>query len=753
MGPLMDQRKVLALTRLDDPTLMALGDEARAVGCDLERTPDGKAALQSLSTHPPTAVLVDFEHEDAQSLCQSVRSKRRSVDIAIFALSRLIDDPTFLRALVAGADDLIDPRQPGALGARLVALPVDPTIPSTRGGNAMVAVREPALAHLVGRVLTNAGYAVEYARDALTLRQTIGRPGLRLVVTSRDFDDLKESAERMQRSGQFDMGWVVLVNAADLRQAEADFAGIPNLGVVSRNNPLDDILYVANEITSAKRGAEARLGPRVSYGTAVRFGNRSGAAWDWGFSWNVGPHGLYVRTLAPPLDDAVDLELRAPGSDRTLSLSGELVWQRGFGRLGTSTAPPGFGIRITGGSANDRTAWAEACLLLAHDRRESGAFLVSERELLCDEPASQITPRSTREPGRAEALGSPDLGSPLLKGDLADAPVASEPFNSAPVQAAPALPAANPDLIAPVPFHDPRFQLPRIGGSPPAHFPQSVFGGAAAQAASSEDLPSVVVNSPTWQSDAPETIRRIRSNGPGAELAHGTAKPTPDQGSRPRPMLLVGTLGLSAFITAFAVFTWMVREGPSIFGARAPAHATIPGPNGRPAPVVPSLPASAARQVAEPTPAAPAVLPVTPTVEPVTSAASQPQTTPPGNEEAAAPEIPQPVGVNDPQAGETKARAGTEGSAPVQAPAMPGPSASSAMPLLSFEGYLEVDSPLDTLVFAHGIKVGRTNQPNKVPCGLRYVRLGTAPGHWQSPGHTVNIRCQETTQLRITPGR
>jgi hypothetical protein len=66
-------------------------------------------------------------------------------------------------------------------------------------------------------------------------------------------------------------------------------------------------------------------------------------------------------------------------------------------------------------------------------------------------------------------------------------------------------------------------------------------------------------------------------------------------------------------------------------------------------------------------------------------------------------------------------------------------------------GYLFVSSSLDTKVFVQGKLAGKTNQHLKSFCGSRYVRLGTAPGHWQSKGFTTKIKCQALNRLEIEP--
>lgn len=68
------------------------------------------------------------------------------------------------------------------------------------------------------------------------------------------------------------------------------------------------------------------------------------------------------------------------------------------------------------------------------------------------------------------------------------------------------------------------------------------------------------------------------------------------------------------------------------------------------------------------------------------------------------------------------------------------------------QGYLLVESPATLDVYATGVKIGETNQQNLSRCGLRYVRLGKGdPPSWQSPGQTVDVKCQAVTRVAIEP--
>jgi hypothetical protein len=109
---------------------------------------------------------------------------------------------------------------------------------------------------------------------------------------------------------------------------------------------------------------------------------------------------------------------------------------------------------------------------------------------------------------------------------------------------------------------------------------------------------------------------------------------------------------------------------------------------------------------------------------------------------ASAPAMP-PI-ASDASAADARADAATvERAASVEA----GPPASE---LLANQGYLVVEAEGAFDVYATGVKIGPSNQPNLSRCGLRYVRLGEGdPVRWRSAGHTVDVKCQDTTHVPI----
>lgn len=94
-------------------------------------------------------------------------------------------------------------------------------------------------------------------------------------------------------------------------------------------------------------------------------------------------------------------------------------------------------------------------------------------------------------------------------------------------------------------------------------------------------------------------------------------------------------------------------------------------------------------------------------------------------------------------------------SATTSASATPPLEASSLPPRL---GVLTVRGQGDARVYVNGEDLGPLNEALKAPCGLRYVRLGTAregtrPPTWLSPGQSVTIACRAATEIEAPSGK
>ncbi|MCU0693617.1 MAG: hypothetical protein MUF54_19680 [Polyangiaceae bacterium] len=93
----------------------------------------------------------------------------------------------------------------------------------------------------------------------------------------------------------------------------------------------------------------------------------------------------------------------------------------------------------------------------------------------------------------------------------------------------------------------------------------------------------------------------------------------------------------------------------------------------------------------------------------------------------------------------------------------PAPAVHSAVqqsPILTARSRLTFRGPPEGTVFVNGVPVGKTGQPHDVPCGWRFVRVGTEPVRgdvrtvrWLSEGQSVMLPCEEAILRDATPLR
>ena len=144
----------------------------------------------------------------------------------------------------------------------------------------------------------------------------------------------------------------------DLKRARKDLAVVERATPTDGFAPAENVLFVANELGRGF-GTDKRMSARLLYGTTVAFRGAGRDSDDWGYSYNISESGIYVRTLAPPDDEFVWLELSPPRSERRVRLVGKVAWRRGLGKGEFATVPPGFGVQIVDGARMDRDVWRD----------------------------------------------------------------------------------------------------------------------------------------------------------------------------------------------------------------------------------------------------------------------------------------------------------------------------------------------------------------------------------------------------------
>jgi len=336
---------------------MALSMAAEEAAFTLHAVQSPEEAGRWLESHDAMAMLLDTEA--SESLAVQTRSSAKHARLPIIALSPEIGDLYFSDAFSWGADDVLPLNSTRPLLTRLRTLPREAgSLPASTRGTALIAESDKTRRTVVGRVLRNAGYSVTFAvtkEDAALFAQ---REEVALAVLNAELADDYAATISLARSAGSTANFIVCAHPRDLKAIRAALEGSPGVSVIDAFAPPENVLFASNDL---KGGAiNNRRSARILYGTTVAFRGAGRDKDDYGFSYNISEGGLYVRTLAPPEEDEVWIEMAPPRSERRVRLVGKVAWRRRFNHNENATVPPGFGLSIVDGAQADLQTWYDA---------------------------------------------------------------------------------------------------------------------------------------------------------------------------------------------------------------------------------------------------------------------------------------------------------------------------------------------------------------------------------------------------------
>jgi hypothetical protein len=394
-------RRVIALGNLVGELKTSLETATASAGVELVLTREPAKALVELERASGVAVLVDMATLGAEQFCKRARGTERLRGVPIIGMSRTPSELGFARVFAWGADDLVPLGATPALERRLKALiHADPS-EHTSFGQAVVAEGTTQRRALLGRVLVHAGYDVKFAVDRGSVELYASQAETRIVVISATLGDPRKLIEAAGRAGGL-ATWIVTAEARSVARLASSLAGLERVVVTSTAGSPEDILFLANEIVFGKGNRPREW--RALYGTAVAFRPLGATTDDYGFTYDVSPGGLYVRSLLPCESEDVEVELRPPERDERVRLLGKVVRRFAFGSGSVASAPPGFGVKVTGPASPALTLWVEACR--AHVE-SAGSGSPPETAMPTDPPAQKKTESASSMP--ALAVPGPNL--------------------------------------------------------------------------------------------------------------------------------------------------------------------------------------------------------------------------------------------------------------------------------------------------------------------------------------------------------
>jgi DNA-binding response OmpR family regulator len=355
----MDPQHVLAVGSFDARERTVLTEAATQSALEIRIEADPSQAAAWLDENDAIAILVDGDMPDCGTFALERRAESKHATLPVLTWTRAVNDLSFAEAFSWGADDVVDRSDPYALLARLRHLPKDVNaMAATDRGTALVADGDRNRRIVIGRVLRNAGYSVTFAVSGEDVERFVTSERVALVVTNSALHASPlEAVERLRESGSTAL-FIVNCPPRDLKQVRHAFTKFARATPTDGFAPAENVLFVSNELGRGF-GTDKRTSARLLFGTTTAFRGAGRESDDWGYSYNISSNGLYVRTLAPPDDDLVWLELRPPRSERRVRLVGKVAWRRGLSKGEFATVPPGFGVQIVDGAKIDLEVWAD----------------------------------------------------------------------------------------------------------------------------------------------------------------------------------------------------------------------------------------------------------------------------------------------------------------------------------------------------------------------------------------------------------
>jgi len=362
-------RPTLLVGRTDRATHERIVREGLAPASSFESFDDGPTAAGWLEQAEPHAILVRLGPDQSERFVFGIRALPRLGRVPVLVLADEISDLTFAQAFAWGADDALGIHDIAGLRRRLASIPADlPHAAPPSRGKAVLAHSDQRSRVLLARVMRNAGFDVRFAVRADELDAEVRDPGVVLVVADEQLEggDAPAALKRIREQG-VTTPWIVMAPPKNVQAVVGRIAGQPGVTVHDSYAAPENLHFVANEVLSGSV-SEQRASARLLFNSIIGFRAAGRDTDRLGYTYNISAEGLFVRTLDPLMrGEDVWFELTPPRTDRRVRVEGTVVWTRMLGPWPGATVPPGFGLRITGGSQRDLERFREGYRAFAHD--------------------------------------------------------------------------------------------------------------------------------------------------------------------------------------------------------------------------------------------------------------------------------------------------------------------------------------------------------------------------------------------------
>lgn len=319
--------------------------------------------LSEALSRSPSAVVMDDTTPDNDQAYAIVRAHPEGRYLPIISIHAELDELSFATVFNAGGDDAVQFWNVRPLLARLRSTRRSgASVPPPARGTAVVVDADTDRRLSRGRALHNAGFETHFAADREDAARRVAAGGVVLALFDRE---LPGAVEALRSSALHSPDVVhILLSPPQMLGADSHaLADLPNVAVTDGYAPAENAVFLVNELLRPSLTNQRRT-RRVLYGTLVAFRGEGKRQDDFGFTYNLSASGVYVRTLAPPEEDLVWLEMKPPRSERLVHLEGRVVWRRPFGRAQNATVPPGFGVQLLDATERNMGAWLDGYMQL-----------------------------------------------------------------------------------------------------------------------------------------------------------------------------------------------------------------------------------------------------------------------------------------------------------------------------------------------------------------------------------------------------
>lgn len=333
-------------------------DIVRSAGLEPMTASSSAEALAILAEHRPLLVLMDlFMPGEPGDVCSRIiRGNEELADLPILMMTSSRADAEIRRALMGGVDDFIaKPLVEGQLLAKLTAIRAGlgrpGPLPRVATSSTLLLADDDALTRtIVGKVLESAGFKVLEAETGLEALQILHRARpLPDVLVLDLFMPGMGGAELIRRIRETPT-WAHLpiMVVSGVRHDAAIQQELARLGVsdlVEKDEAaLESIAKRASALVF--RGDEIRRGRRIDFFRCCEFRRRPDEGWMTGFTTNLGPNGVFIRTLtSAPADSVIDFRFELTGRRSMVITKATVVWSQELEPRAGRPAP-GMGLRF-----------------------------------------------------------------------------------------------------------------------------------------------------------------------------------------------------------------------------------------------------------------------------------------------------------------------------------------------------------------------------------------------------------------------